>query len=565
MSLLPTTLSPCTLQNPSPFQPHPLLQLRSGRIVVDPKNDALTSAIHKTPLTGPQTITTSGLPSDEQAFFPHRTLDRALLHYSASHYPLWRAELPRSADQFEPGAFGENLVSEGLDERSVCIGDIIAVGGNADSDSDTETDTCVLLQVTSPREPCFKLNHRFSIPDIAGRAQMQFRTGWLYRVLQPGVIQVGDLIRLVERPHPEWTVARVQYFLYHERRNVEMMREMLGMGELGEEIRQKLTKRVGGKLENQNKRLFGEAVDGWSEYRIVDKRRETSRVTAFVLESVVGEDDDVPVEPGSHVRLKLGGKLVRAYSVVEGSTKRFEIGVLLEENSRGSSRFLHEDAKVGDIITASRIAASFPLEMKARKHLIIAGGIGITAFLAAIEYLRKEGNSHEIHFAVTQEIPFERYLGPPDKTLAIYRKSKGHRMDLSRILSTADSTTHIYCCGPQRLMDAVGDTARSLGIPEASVHFETFTIATGGDPFTAELRESKKTVEVDGTKSLLDVLREVGLDIDSSCEVGNCGTCVVSVCSGSVQHRGTALLDGEKGMAMLSCVSRGVGRIVLDL
>ena len=97
------------------------------------------------------------------------------------------------------------------------------------------------------------------------------------------------------------------------------------------------------------------------------------------------------------------------------------------------------------------------------------------------------------------------------------------------------------------------------------MHVEAFTVATSGDPFTAELKQSGKTVEVGATESLLDALKAVGMDIDSSCEVGNCGTCRVDVCGGRVEHQGTGLLDEEKAGSMLSCVSRGVGKIVLDL
>ena len=114
-------------------------------------------------------------------------------------------------------------------------------------------------------------------------------------------------------------------------------------------------------------------------------------------------------------------------------------------------------------------------------------------------------------------------------------------------------------------MDAVQATAKRYGVPDSSVHFEQFTVTTSGDPFTVELKQSKKVVEVGPTQSLLDALKAAGMDVDSSCEVGNCGTCKVDVCDGRIEHRGTGLLEDEKCGAMLSCVSRGVGRIVLDL
>lgn len=114
-------------------------------------------------------------------------------------------------------------------------------------------------------------------------------------------------------------------------------------------------------------------------------------------------------------------------------------------------------------------------------------------------------------------------------------------------------------------MDAVVSTAKSLHIEDRQVHMEQFTVTTSGDPFTAELKQSKKVLEVGAQQTLLDVLKEVGLDVDSSCEVGNCGTCKVDVIDGRVEHKGTGLLEEEKCGAMLACVSRGVGRIVLDL
>jgi len=97
------------------------------------------------------------------------------------------------------------------------------------------------------------------------------------------------------------------------------------------------------------------------------------------------------------------------------------------------------------------------------------------------------------------------------------------------------------------------------------LHFEKFEISTSGDPFTAQLAESKKKIEVNGEQTLLDALREAGLDVPSSCEAGNCGTCRVGVKGGRIEHRGTGLTEDEKCSSMLSCVSRGIGDIVLEL
>lgn len=441
----------------------------------------------------------------------------------------------------------------------MCIGDKIRVGKG------------VVLEVSEPRAPCYKLNHRFGVGDMAKRVQSQLRTGWLYRVLEEGVVEEGDEMVLEERPNPEWSVKRVAYYLFVERGNMRMNEEIAGLKELGEEVRGKFAKRVGqGDLEDEAERLVGgkeETMDTWRGYRVVEKRRETSAVSAFVFEAVEGmdEEDVRPVEPGSHVRVKLGGKLVRAYSVVGGTTRRFELGVALEPESRGGSRFLHEETKVGDVLTFGRITASFPLAKDADMHVIVAGGIGITAFLAAADYLRRTGQNFKLHFAVSSEVPFASQIKALGDNATVYNKSLNQRMDLGAIIGRADAATHIYSCGPQRLMDAVASTAKAFGVPDSSVHFEQFTVTTSGDPFTAELKRSGKTLEVGPAQSLLDVLRSAGMDVDSSCEVGNCGSCRVDVCSGRVEHRGTGLLDDEKKGSMLSCVSRGIGRIVLEL
>jgi MOSC domain-containing protein YiiM/ferredoxin-NADP reductase len=546
-----------TFQDPAPFPPLALIQLRAGKIK-QLWGKGIESAIYKSPLSGPVQITEMGIPTDQHAFPAHITPDRALLHYSSSHYEKWRAELPASAHLFKPGAFGENLYSEEVDETTMCIGDKISIGE-------------VLLELTESRAPCYKLNHRFETKDMARRAQTLFRTGWMYRVLQPGMIHPDDKIALVDRPHPQWTVARVMHYLYNEKENVPRMQEIVQLEQLGAETKNLIKSRFEkGESEDQNGRMYGgeaDAMDTWNEYKIIEKRHETSTVTAFVLEVVDTDKNlDRPVEPGSHVRVKLGGKLVRAYSVVGGTYARFELGIALDPASRGGSRFLHKETNVGDILTVGRITSSFPLAEGADTHIIIAGGIGITAFLAALKMLNEAKKNFVLHFAVTDEIPFHSSISALGDKATVYRKTMSQRLDLNAILSHADSTTHIYCCGPPRLMDAVASTASRYSIPPSSLHFEQFAVATSGDPFSAYLQQSNKIVEVGATQTLLEALKEVGLDIDSSCEVGNCGTCRVEVCGGRVEHRGTGLVEREKESGgMLSCVSRGVGRIVLDL
>jgi MOSC domain-containing protein YiiM/ferredoxin-NADP reductase len=551
--IAPTPPDPESLQNPIPFKPFPLIHLRAGKIK---KLGSFESAISKIPLSGRIEITKGGIKNDEHAYEPHRSPDKALLHYCTIHYDDWKKEIPASEPLFKPGGFGENLFSTEIDETTVCIGDRIAIGE-------------VVVEVTENRAPCYKLNHRFEIKDMAKRAQTLFRTGWLYRIIKPGFVQAGDMIRLLDRPYPEWTVARIMYYLYIDTTNVDIMKQIVEIPPLGFEIKDKFKARLAkGVTEDQNGRMYGseeDKMDSWGEYRIAEKRRETSKVTAFVLEAIDAVLNPVTIEPGSHVRLKLGGKLVRAYSVVGGDSNRFELGISLSSESRGGSKYLHEQAVVGDVLTVSRITTSFPLATDADEHIIIAAGIGITAFLPAVKYLLDKKQSFHLHYAHTGEIPFADRIHVLGANATIYDKFQGQRLDVSAIISRTQNRSHIYTCGPERLMNDIVATAKKYNVPDSSVHLEQFTVTTSGDPFTVELRESKKTIEVGPTQSLLDALKAVGMDIDSSCEVGNCGTCKVDVCDGRVEHRGTGLMEDEKCGAMLSCVSRGVGTIVLDL
>lgn len=171
------------------------------------------SAIDKAPVPGPIAVTTTGLVGDEQADRRrHGGPDKALHAYAVAHYPAWAADLPEAADRFRPGAFGENLGIEDATEADICLGDQWRLGD-------------VLLEVSQGRQPCWKLNLRFGVPDMARRVQDTGWTGWYFQVLEPGFIAAGDAARLAARPNPAWPLDRVTQVLY---------RTMLDLGSLAE-------------------------------------------------------------------------------------------------------------------------------------------------------------------------------------------------------------------------------------------------------------------------------------------------------------------------------------------
>lgn len=542
---------------PLPALQDTLLQVRTGKIKPF-FNQPSPSAIYKSPRPGRITVTILGCEGDEHAFHKHGGPDKAFLHYCSAHYEAWQKEMPDYAHRFHIGGFGENLVSEHLNEHNVCIGDIFRIGSE------------VKFQVTEPRMPCYKLNHRFQIQAMSTLSQDKRRTGFYCRILQTGTIEAGEQITLLKRPNPKWTVANMQHYLHTEKKNFEVMKELAALPELGQEIRDLFISRLKKKMEDESDRLTGQEqnmVNTWRPIRIVKKDQETPRIASFVLETAnKTANADQPILPGSHVRLQLPGKLIRAYSVVGGTNSRFEVGIALEPNSRGGSKYLHEVAKVGDIISASPIVSSFPLSPSADHQVLIAGGIGITAFIAAAESLQQKQESYTLHLAVrsSDAVPFRSRLEKLGKNLVIHDKSSGQPLDLGAIIGKAKGNTHFYCCGPERLMAGLDSTATDYGIPKANVHFEAFQVATGGDPFTVRVVNKNKTIDVGAAQTLLEALQEAGLDIPSSCEAGSCETCHVRVCNGRIEHRGTGLSETERQSMMLSCVSRGVGHIEIE-
>lgn len=160
------------------------------------------SAIAKEPRTGPVAIGPLGLDGDEQGDpRVHGGPHKALHCYAWAHYAWWRDELgtagSTAADRLQrPGAFGENLSLDGLDEGQVCMADQWRIGS-------------AIVELSQGRQPCWKLNARFAVPDMARRVQQSLRAGWYLRVLQPGMVQAGDAVQLLARPYPSWSVARV--------------------------------------------------------------------------------------------------------------------------------------------------------------------------------------------------------------------------------------------------------------------------------------------------------------------------------------------------------------------
>jgi MOSC domain-containing protein YiiM len=172
-------------------------------------DEAWQTAIFKRRLTGPVAVTELGLTGDGHADLAnHGGLDKAVCVYPAEHYAGWRDALSgqlggsQASREFADGAFGENVTISALTERDVCIGDTYNLGS-------------LIVQVSQPRQPCWKLARKWRIKDLTAQAIANGHTGWYFRVLREGSLNVGDTLGLRERRHPEWTVAAANLVMHH--------------------------------------------------------------------------------------------------------------------------------------------------------------------------------------------------------------------------------------------------------------------------------------------------------------------------------------------------------------
>lgn len=212
--------------------PTPVLSLQCGPVQIFRKPDE-PSAIAKTPVDGPVRVHRLGLAGDEQADLTvHGGPDKAIHHYPHDHYAFWRTQIGDHPLLDQYGAFGENIATHGMTEETVCIGDRYRFG--------TAT-----VEVSQGRQPCWKLDHRFGGLPVNTRMVKARRAGWYYRVLEEGEAAAGDMIALLERPHPEWTVARTFGLLVagdhkQDREGLEALGAVSGLAEPWKARRAKL-------------------------------------------------------------------------------------------------------------------------------------------------------------------------------------------------------------------------------------------------------------------------------------------------------------------------------------
>jgi ferredoxin-NADP reductase len=297
------------------------------------------------------------------------------------------------------------------------------------------------------------------------------------------------------------------------------------------------------------------------------------RVKRFRLMAASGET--LPAfSPGAHILVTLAeGR--NAYSLMGSPSDHssYQISVLETEQSRGGSRWLHQ-CEPGLRLTVSHPVNLFSLAHLGRKHIFVAGGIGITPFLPMMEELNARGVPFELHYAARNShqaaylSEIARTYGDP--RIRFYETGKTARPAMDRVLAGQPLGTHLYVCGPEGMIENVVASAKAAGWPAGHVHSERFVGGSAGDPFTVTLEQAKRTIAVNAHQSLLEALEAAGIEAPFLCRGGSCGACETRVlaCDRPLLHRDHYLSQDERASSakIMICVSRAEGgHLVLDL
>jgi ferredoxin-NADP reductase len=289
---------------------------------------------------------------------------------------------------------------------------------------------------------------------------------------------------------------------------------------------------------------------------------------------------DLPrFDAGAHIGVRLGDDLWRDYSLWNDPAERRHYCIaVLREAAGEASRHMHDEVRVGDLVEVSLPRNHFPLAEDAARHLLLAGGIGITPIMAMIAELRRRHAEFTLHYCTRapERTAFREELG----VLAALGRVHFHYdggdpakgLDIAALLRDPQPGTHLYYCGPAGMMAAA--SAAAADWPSGSVHCEYFegpgaaapARLDDDRPFRVRLVKSGGEYEIPAGATILNVLRQAGVETRSSCELGYCAACLTRYLAGEVEHRDPILGDAARRTHLLICCSRARSAVLeLDL
>ena len=313
--------------------------------------------------------------------------------------------------------------------------------------------------------------------------------------------------------------------------------------------------------------------------RVARKVVEADDICSFELVDIGGAS--LPgFSAGAHIDVHVPGGLTRQYSLCNDSaeTHRYQIAVLNDSASRGGSRAMHSEVTEGAVLEISPPKNHFPLASGASKSLLLAGGIGVTPILCMAERLAMAGADFEMHYSTRSRSRTAFY----DRISASAFASKVHfhfddgaaaqTLNISALLAAAPGDRHLYVCGPKGFMDAVLAAARANAWPESQLHYEFFSaevsLSDSDTGFDIKLASSGRIIPVAKDQTVTQALSAAGVEVQTSCEQGVCGTCLTRVLEGIPDHKDMYMTPEEQAAndQFTPCCSRAKTKVlVLDL
>lgn len=308
--------------------------------------------------------------------------------------------------------------------------------------------------------------------------------------------------------------------------------------------------------------------------RLVERRQLATDICSFTFERADGRFTGL--EAGAHVSVHLGDDLARSYSLTDWDEQGrwLRVAVKREPEGRGGSIAMHR-LQVGQLLPISGPHNNFPVGATDRPVVLLGGGIGVTPLYAMARTLARLDHDFELHYYVRSRdlAAFDTAVGG----LGLGDRYHLHCDDVDGLpdfwtmLHERPGNTFYYVCGPEVMLNAVQKASDELR--RGTIVFERFSAAPSPHEgpetaFDIVLDSTGETLHVPADTTILQALRKAGHDIDYNCTEGTCGTCILDVLEGEIDHRDSILTEDEKlaGDCLCVCVSRAGGpRLVLDL
>ena len=553
------------------------------------------TGVWKTPVAGRIFARRLNLEGDGQGDLRgHGGEQRAIMVYQLDSYRYWAKYLGRS--DLVAGNFGENLTVEGLADNEVCIGDRFKIGG-------------AIVEVSQPRDTCYRVGIRLNRPEIAALLVAHHRTGFYVRVIQEGEIGAGDRVEKISDGPERMTVAEIDALLYSAEHPVEALRRAVRIPALSLDWQGSMqallaAAEAGGKTGNAGLGLGASAPLAWRGLRtvvVVASREESADVRSFEFSTEDGSPLP-PALPGQYIMVRVkpspdAATVTRSYSLCSPpGASNYRIGV---KNERGlASGFLHQNVRAGSRLEISAPRGSFTLAAGASPVVLISAGVGVTPMLAMLHgaVAANAGAPRPVWWLHSaRDRAHHSFAKEADELLAALRASHrcviysrpapgdvlGQDFDRPGHLSVqllhelgVPQEADFYLCGPPGFLDDFQKGLAAWGVPWPRVHVELFGVAptltpgifgvaaalphrpdgpAGSGPMVTFLRSGLVVPWDSRFGSLLELAEACAVPVRWACRTGVCHNCESGLIEGELAYTPEPLDLPAEGNALICC------------